>query len=163
MPDTGFVSFEPRIPLYVSGFGPRAMAVAVRHGDGLVMSIPPTVDGLERAWSRVDAAAAEAGTVVDRSTFLTCTLTTIVVLRPGETIESERVRAACGAFAIAGLHYVYEQWREAGRPDRRPTFPGWDRYVGMLDRTDPERLHQRIHQGHNCWCSTRSGTSSHRS
>ena len=102
MPDAGFVSFEPRIPLYVSGFGPRAMALAVRHGDGLVMSIPPTVEGLERAWSRVDAAAAEAGTVVDRSTFLTCTLTTIVVLQPGETIESERVRAACGAFAIAG-------------------------------------------------------------
>ena len=21
----------------------------------------------------------------------------------------------------------------------------------MLDATDPERLHQRIHQGHNCW------------
>ena len=139
MPDSGFVSFAPRIPLYVSGFGPRAMAVAVRHGDGLVMSIPPTVDGLERAWSRVDAAAAEAGTVVDRATFLTCTLTTIVVLQPGETIESDRVRAACGAFAIAGLHYVFEQWREAGRPDRRPAFPGWDRYVEMIDRTDPER------------------------
>ena len=49
MPDAGFVSFEPRIPLYVSGFGPRAMALAVRHGDGLVMSIPPTVEALERA------------------------------------------------------------------------------------------------------------------
>ena len=59
--------------------------------------------------------------------------------------------AACGAFAISGLHYVYEQWRDAGRPDRRPAFPGWDRYVQMLDGTDPERLHQRIHQGHNCW------------
>ena len=151
MADAGFVSFEPRIPLYVSGFGPRAMALAVRHGDGLVMSIPPTVEGLERVWSRVDAAAAEVGTTVDRSTFLTCTLTTIVVLQPGETIQSDRVREACGAFAIAGLHYLYEQWREAGRPDRRPAFPGWDRYVAMLDQADPERLHQRIHQGHNCW------------
>ncbi len=143
MADAGFVSFEPRIPLYVSGFGPRATALAARHGDGLVMSIPPTVEALERVWSRLDA--------VDRSTFLTCTLTTIVVLRPGETIESDRVREACGAFAIAGLHYLYEQWREAGRPDRRPAFPGWDRYVAMLDQADPERLHQRIHQGHNCW------------
>ena len=151
MPDRGFVAFEPRIPLYVSGFGPRAMALAVRHGDGLVMSVPPTVDGLERAWTRIDAAAADAGVTIDRSTFLTCTLTTMVVLQPGETLASERVRLACGAFAIAALHYQYEQWREAGRPDRPGRVEGWDRYVAMLDEIDPERLHQRIHQGHNCW------------
>ena len=64
MPDTGFVGFQPRIPLYVSGFGPRAMALAVGHGDGLVMSIPPTVDGFERAWRRVEAAAEQLGTTV---------------------------------------------------------------------------------------------------
>ena len=161
MPDVGFVAFEPRIPLYVSGFGPRAMGLAVRHGDGLVMSVPPTVDGLERAWTRIDAAAAEAGITIDRSRFLTCTLTTMVVLQPGETTTSERVRLACGAFAVAALHYQYEQWREAGRPDRpggvgrvgsgRSHVEGWDRYVAMLDALDPERLHQRIHQGHNCW------------
>jgi len=116
MPDAGFVDFEPRIPLYVSGFGPRAMALAV-----------------------------------NRDRFVTCTLTTMVVLRPGEDPASERVRLACGAFAIAAVHYQYEQWKEAGRPERRPRLEGWDRYVAMLDATDPERLHQRIHAGHNCW------------
>ena len=75
----------------------------------------------------------------------------MVVLQPGETIESERVRLASGAFAIAALHYQYEQWKEAGRPDRPARIEGWDRYVAMLDAIDPERLHQRIHQGHNCW------------
>ena len=151
MPDAGFVAFTPRIPLYVSGFGPRAMALAVRHADGLVMSIPPTTDGLERMWSRVDAVAAAAGTTIDRDRFLTSTLTTMVVLRPGEDLATERVRLACGAFAIAALHYQYEQWKEAGRPERHPRIAGWDRYVAMLDATDPERLHQRIHAGHNCW------------
>ena len=151
MPDAGFVAFEPRIPLYVSGFGPRAMALAVRHGDGLVMSVPPFADGLERAWTRIDAAADEAGITIDRDRFLTCTLTTMVVLQPGETVASERVRESCGAMAIAALHYQYEQWKEAGRPDRPARVEGWDRYVAMLDAVDPERLHQRIHQGHNCW------------
>lgn len=151
MPDEGFVAFRPRIPLYVSGFGPRAMALAVRHGDGLVMSIHPDVDALERTWARLDAAAAEAGTRLDREQFLTCTLTTMVVLQPGEGVDSDRVRLECGAFAMAALHYLYEQWREAGRPDRRPPFAFWDDYVAMLDRVDPARLHQRIHQGHNCW------------
>ena len=64
---------------------------------------------------------------------------------------SERVRQSCGAMAIAALHYQYEQWKEAGRPDRPARVEGWDRYVAMLDAVDPERLHQRIHQGHNCW------------
>ena len=75
----------------------------------------------------------------------------MVVLRPGEDLATERVRLACGAFAIAALHYQYEQWKEAGRPERHPRIEGWDRYVAMLDATDPERLHQRIHAGHNCW------------
>ncbi len=151
MPDQGFVAFQPRIPLYVSGFGPRAMAAAVRHGDGLVMSIHPDVDALERTWARLDAAAEEAGTILDRDAFMTCTLTTMVVLQPGEAVDSDRVRAECGAFAIAALHYVYEQWKEAGRPERHPGFAFWDDYVAILDQVDPERLHQRIHQGHNCW------------
>jgi 5,10-methylenetetrahydromethanopterin reductase len=151
MPDAGFVAFTPRIPIYVSGFGPRAMALAVRHGDGLVTSVPANADGMARMWARLDAAADEVGRTLDRSAFLTATLTTIVVLRPGETIGDDRVREACGAFAIAGLHYQYEQWKEAGRPERPVPIEGWDRYVAMLDATDPERLHQRIHQGHNCW------------
>ena len=138
MPDAGFVAFEPRIPLYVSGFGPRAMALAVRHGDGLVMSVPPGADGLERAWTRIDAAAADAGTTIDRARFLTCTLTTMVVLQPGETIGSERVRESCGAMAIAALHYQYEQWKEAGRPDRRHAARG----LGPL-RRDARRRRSR--------------------
>src|SRR4051812_23250095 len=151
MPDAGFVGFQPRIPLYVSGFGPRAMALAVRHGDGLVTSVSPSADGVERMWSRLEAAAADAGKPLDRQAFLTATLTTMVVLRPGETLETRRVQEACGAMAIAGLHYVFEQWKEAGRPERRPRYEFWDRYVAQLDRTDPARLHQRVHQGHNCW------------
>jgi alkanesulfonate monooxygenase SsuD/methylene tetrahydromethanopterin reductase-like flavin-dependent oxidoreductase (luciferase family) len=151
MPDRGFVAFEPRIPLYISGFGPRAMALAVRHGDGLVMSLPPTIEGLERAWRRVDAAATEAGIALDRSAFLTATLTTMVVLEPGEAVDSDRVRDLCGAFAISALHYQVEQWREAGRPERHPRFEFWDDYIALLDTVEPDVLHQRIHQGHNCW------------
>jgi alkanesulfonate monooxygenase SsuD/methylene tetrahydromethanopterin reductase-like flavin-dependent oxidoreductase (luciferase family) len=127
------------------------MALAVRHGDGLVTSVPANADGMARMWARLDAAAVTAGRTLDRSAFLTATLTTMVVLRPGETVADDRVREACGAFAIAGLHYQYEQWKEAGRPERPVSIEGWDRYVAMLDATDPERLHQRIHQGHNCW------------
>jgi alkanesulfonate monooxygenase SsuD/methylene tetrahydromethanopterin reductase-like flavin-dependent oxidoreductase (luciferase family) len=36
-----YMSLEPKIPLYVSGFGPKAMELAGKHGDGLVFAIPP--------------------------------------------------------------------------------------------------------------------------
>ena len=32
---------DPPIPLYISGFGPRAMALAGEHGDGIIFAIPP--------------------------------------------------------------------------------------------------------------------------
>jgi 5,10-methylenetetrahydromethanopterin reductase len=151
MPDQGFVSFASKIPLYISGFGPRAMALAAKHGDGLVMSVPPQPAAVERVWGRLNAAALGVGRTINPSNFLTATLTTAFVLRPGEAIDSERVREGVGAFAISGLHYTFEQWREAGRPDVPGRFSFWDEYVAMLADIDPVRLHQRVHQGHNCW------------
>ena len=53
--------------------------------------------------------------------------------------------------AIAGLHYVYEQWRQYGRRPPAHVAEVWDDYTAMLDEVPDERLHLRIHQGHNCW------------
>ena len=41
MPDDGFVRHDPVPPVYVSAFGPRALGLAARHGDGLITSVPP--------------------------------------------------------------------------------------------------------------------------
>lgn len=152
MADDGFVDFEPRIPLYVSGFGPRSLALAGAHGDGAVLSIPPQAEFMERVWRGIESGANAAGRRIDRNRFHTCTLTTIVVLDDDESIDSPRVFDECGAFAVAGLHYAYEQWRNFGR---RPTSPAmlavWDDYVAVVERTPPSHRHQRIHAGHNCW------------
>ena len=34
--ETRFMNLQPKIPLFVSGFGPRAMGLAGEYGDGLV-------------------------------------------------------------------------------------------------------------------------------
>lgn len=151
MPDAGFVAFEPRIPIHVSAFGPRAMGLAVRHGDGLVTSVPPHPGAIRKMWDRLEQAGELEGRQVDPESFPTATLTTICVLQPGETSSSERVREYTGAFAIAAMHYQYEQWREAGYPEQKAPFPLWAEYVAMLEAVDPLKLNQRIHLGHNCW------------
>ncbi|MDH3296509.1 MAG: LLM class flavin-dependent oxidoreductase [Acidimicrobiia bacterium] len=152
MADRGFVNFDDPMPLYVSGFGPRSMALAGKHGDGIVLSIPLEEPMMERVWRAVESGAAEVGRVIDRSSFYTATLTTIVVLEPGESPDSDRVREHCGAFAIASLHYAYDQWRNYGR---RPSNPAvvevWEDYCALLDQVPEPIRHQRIHQGHNCW------------
>lgn len=151
MPDAGFVAFAPRIPMYVSAFGPKAMAVAGKHGDGLVVSIPPMPSAVAAVKGRFLDGAAAAGRRFDGDAMMLCTLTTMVVLAEGEPADSDRVRSEAGAFAIAGLHYAYEQFRQYGRRPNPVYAPFWDDYVAALDAVPEERRHLRIHAGHNCW------------
>ena len=151
MPNKGFVNFDDPIPLYVSGFGPKSLALAGKHGDGAVMSIPPDARVMDRMWEMIERGASDSGREFDRDDYLTCSLTTIVVLDDGETIESPRVKAEAGAMAMASIHYSYDQYRQYGRPPGNRLTEIWDEYTSMLSDYDAERIHQRIHAGHNCW------------
>ena len=151
MPTEGFVNFADPIPMYVSGFGPRSLSLASRYGDGAVLSIPPFAERMERVWASLHKSAYEAGREITKESFLTCTLSTIVVLEEDEAADSVRSKAQCGAFAIAGLHYAYEQWSQFGREPGGPIRDMWPEYTALLEQVDPAVRHQRIHQGHNCW------------
>jgi 5,10-methylenetetrahydromethanopterin reductase len=61
MHDKEYMSLEPRIPLYVSGFGPRAMELAGAYGDGLVFAIPPRGVPVSDALQHAARGAARAG------------------------------------------------------------------------------------------------------
>ena len=151
MPDAGFVNFDDEIPVYVSGFGPRSMKLAGKHGAGAVVSIPPDPTAMARVWRNLEAGAAEAGRTIDRSRFLTSSLTMIVILEPGEPVDSERVQRQCGAFAMSAVHYSYDQWRNYGRPPSGPAAAVWEDYTTLLDEVPDEVRHLRIHEGHCCW------------
>jgi alkanesulfonate monooxygenase SsuD/methylene tetrahydromethanopterin reductase-like flavin-dependent oxidoreductase (luciferase family) len=151
MQEAGFVAFEPRMPMYVSAFGPKSMALAARHGDGVVLGGVNQPEDVKTVWQLLSAGAQKAGRTLDRSNFRTTLLGTMVVLEPGEAVDSDRVKAECGAYAMAVVHYVYEQSRQYGQtpPD---AFAGiWDEYAAMIARVPEERRHLRIHLGHNCW------------
>ena len=151
MPDHGFVNVKDPIPLYVSGFGPRSLGLAGKHGDGAVMGMPPSPEVLQIMLDLIRAGAKGAGRTLDRASYPTTALTTISVLDPGERTDSDRVRAECGAFAMATVHYMYDQWRQFGNPPPEVVRPIWDEYCAMLADVPDDRLHQRIHAGHNCW------------
>lgn len=150
MPDKGFVNFEDKIPVYVSGFGPKSLALAGKYGDGAVLGVSRP-DGVAMSWAAIEAGAREAGRTINRDDFYTTALTTIVVLEDGEAVTSDRVKSQCGAMAMASVHFAYDQYRNFGH--QPPGFLGgiWDDYRKLLESYPEERRHQRIHGGHNCW------------
>ncbi len=151
MPEKGFANFDDEIPLYVSGFGPRSLGLAGKHGDGAVLAMPASPAVMECLWNMIEAGAESSERTIDRGAYYTTALTTIVVLDPGEAVDSRRVKAECGAMAMAGVHYSYEQVRNFGREPSGPLRYIWDDYKAMIEAYPADRRHQRIHAGHNCW------------
>jgi len=66
-------------------------------------------------------------------------------------VDSDRVKSECGAMAMAGVHYAYEQVRNFGRQPTGALAYIWDDYKAMIEAYPEDRRHQRIHAGHNCW------------
>ena len=151
MPDKGFVDLDSPIPMYVSGFGPRSLGVAGKHGDGAVLAMPGNPGVMENIWRMLENGAFTAGREIEREAFYTTGLTTMVLLEPGEAVDSERVKSQCGAMAMAGVHFAYDQFRNFGRQPPNALAGIWDDYRALLESEPEERRHQRIHAGHNCW------------
>ncbi len=137
---------EPKIPLYVSGFGPRAMALAGAHGDGLVFAIPPRGVAVAEAMGHVRQGAAQAGRDLDG--FHTCALTNVVLLQPGEAVDSHRIKATVGPNVMASVYYFYDEVHERGIDP--PPFLAriWQRYCALVEQTPPQHRHFRTHEFH---------------
>lgn len=151
MPDKGFVNFDDPIPLYISGFGPKSLALAGQYGDGAVIGAAGD-SSTTSMWHMVENGARSAGRqLVPGENYYTTALTTMVVLDEGEAVDSDRVKAECGAMAMAAVHYNYDQFRNFGHQPPNHLAGIWDDYTTLLESYPEERRHLRIHAGHNCW------------
>ncbi len=152
MTDKGFVNFDDPIPLYISGFGPKSLALAGKYGDGAVLALVGNPAAMNSVWHMMRAGASEVGREIGpQSDYYTTALTTMVVLDEGESVDSERVKSECGAMAMAAVHYSYDQFRNFGHQPPNALSGIWDDYTALLETYPAERRHQRIHAGHNCW------------
>jgi 5,10-methylenetetrahydromethanopterin reductase len=146
MHEHSYMNLEPRIPLYVSGFGPRAMALAGEWGDGLVFAIPPRGVAPAEALAHVRQGAARRGR--DLAGFQNCALTNIALLEPGEAADSDRVKAMLGPNVMASVYYFYDEVREGGI-DPPPFLERiWKPYCALVEETPPEHRHFRTHEFH---------------
>jgi len=146
MHDKEYMNLEPKIPLYVSGFGPRAMELAGRYGDGLVFAIPPRGVPVAEALGHARRGAAGAGRAFDR--FRNCALTNIALLEPGEAVDSERVIGTLGPNVMATVYYFYDEERERGVDPPPFLRPMWKQYCALVEKTPPEHRHFRTQEFH---------------
>jgi alkanesulfonate monooxygenase SsuD/methylene tetrahydromethanopterin reductase-like flavin-dependent oxidoreductase (luciferase family) len=140
------MNLEPKIPLYVSGFGPRAMGLAGEYGDGLVFAIPPRGVPVAEALSH----ARQGASRVDRDLvgFHTAALTSVAVLQPGEAVDSDRIKAALGPNVMASVGYFYDDVQR-GRIDPPPFLSRiWKPYCALVEATPPKHRHFRTHEFH---------------
>jgi 5,10-methylenetetrahydromethanopterin reductase len=146
MHDREYMNLEPRIPLYVSGFGPRAMELAGKYGDGLVFAIPPRGVPVAEALAHAHRGAAKAARTLHG--FLNCALTNIALLEPGEAVDSERIIRTIGPNVMASVYYFYDEVHERGIEPPPFVRPIWKRYCALVEKTPPEHRHFRTHEFH---------------
>jgi alkanesulfonate monooxygenase SsuD/methylene tetrahydromethanopterin reductase-like flavin-dependent oxidoreductase (luciferase family) len=146
MHDWKYMSLEPKIPLYVSGFGPRAMGLAGEYGDGLVFAIPPRGVAVAEALGHVRQGASRAGR--DLTGFRNSALTNVAVLQSGEAADSDRIKAAIGPNVMASVYYFYDEVHEK-KIDPPPFLERiWKPYCALVEATPPEQRHFRTHEFH---------------
>jgi alkanesulfonate monooxygenase SsuD/methylene tetrahydromethanopterin reductase-like flavin-dependent oxidoreductase (luciferase family) len=122
--------------------------LAGEYGDGLVMSIPPHPEFMDRSWRHVTYGAEQAGRELDRDTFHTTSLTAAVILQPGESLTAERVLRECGPFVVSSLHYLYDKIRQWGGRVPPHVRDMWEEYSKLVEETPESHRHMRIHAGH---------------
>jgi len=149
--DLEFIDIEHPIPIYVAANGPLALKVVGEHGDGLISvgnEHPPV---LAHHMAAVRAGAAQAGRRLPDD-FHTAALTTAVVLRPGEPVDSDRVIEQCGSQVTAALHFMYENYKLTHNAAAiAPGFENvWEEYSAYVDAMPmaASKRYLQIHNGH---------------
>lgn len=143
--DLDYIDIEHEIPILVGGFGPRSQGLAGELGDGLITGIPRG-GAIPQALANVRKGAQKAGRSLDG--FQTYALMNLLMLEPGETLESERVVAECGPAIMANVHYLVDFVKETGREPPDYVLPIWEEYMDFHMSRDEATRHQKLHESH---------------
>ncbi len=148
--DLKFLDLDNPIPIIVAANGPLALKAAGEFGDGLVSVLNEQKEVLESNMEYVGQGAARVGRSM--SDYHTVSLTSVVVLEPGEKLTSDRVIDECGSWVSAVLHFAYEIYEFTGNEDMIPPAIAdiWEEYRSYVEKmeTPKEKRYLQLHNGH---------------
>jgi alkanesulfonate monooxygenase SsuD/methylene tetrahydromethanopterin reductase-like flavin-dependent oxidoreductase (luciferase family) len=149
--DLGFINIQNPIPIYVAANGPLALKTTGEFADGLISVFNERPEVVQKHMHLVREGAERVGRRLAEN-FHIATVTTAVVLKPGEKLTSERVIDECGSQVAAALHFVYEIFKQTGKEEIIPeAFKDiWEEYCAYVDKmaTPAEKRYLQIHNGH---------------
>ncbi len=146
-----FIELDHPIPIWVAANGKGALRAAGAYGDGRISALDEPPEMVRSSLATIEQGAQQVGRALSGD-FHTAALTSACVLRPGETLTSERVIDQCGSQVAAALHYSWEAWRTTGNdhivpPEVRNLFGEYCEYVGKMETPEHKRYLQ-VHNGH---------------
>lgn len=140
-----FINLDDKIPFYVAANGPKTLAMAGEFGDGVITTGIRTPERLATVRKHVEAGAAKAGRSGKELPIVS--LTHVCVLKPGETLDSPRVKAMTGPWVMASLHAIAAGYS-------RPTSLSpevtkiYDEYAAHVARMPESERYLQLHVGH---------------
>jgi alkanesulfonate monooxygenase SsuD/methylene tetrahydromethanopterin reductase-like flavin-dependent oxidoreductase (luciferase family) len=140
-----YIDLEPPIPLYIAGYGPKAQALAGELADGLVTGFPRG-GTLSEAMEDVRTGARRAGRSLDG--FYTSAMVNLMLLEPGEAVNSPRVIAEAGSAVMSGMHYHAARHYESGIEPPDYARGVWEDYIDLLDSYPDDVRHRMLHESH---------------
>ena len=152
--DQAFIDIDIPIPVYIAANGPRALKVTGEFGDGVTTLLYEDSSILENHLRLIRAGAQHAGRQLPEP-FHVAAVSAVVILRAGETLASDRVIDACGAWVTTALHFVYEVYALSGDDSViPPAFHGiWEQYCAYVAQmqTPAAKRYLQLHDGHSTY------------
>ncbi len=142
-----FINLSDAIPLYVAANGPKTLALAGEFADGIITTGVRDPDRIAAARKHAAAGASKAGRSANDLPIVS--LTHLCVLRPGEAVDSPRVRAMTGHWVMASLHALaagYASPQSLPEP-ARPAYQAYVEHVARM-KTPPDERYLELHAGH---------------
>ena len=150
----GFINVEQPVPIYVAADGPLALKAVGAYGDGRVCSHNQSKAMLQQSLDKIHQGADAVGRKLPAD-FHTTALTYACMLRPGESMTSDRVIDEVGSMALATLHYWWELYQMNGDTSTiaRRCQGLWEEYLAFTAKMELplETRYQQIHFGHCAW------------
>jgi alkanesulfonate monooxygenase SsuD/methylene tetrahydromethanopterin reductase-like flavin-dependent oxidoreductase (luciferase family) len=145
--DRRFINLDDQIPLYVAANGPKTLALAGEFGDGAITTGVTDADRVGAVRKSLEAGASKAGRSAEKMPLVS--LTHICVLRPGEKLDSPRVKAMTGHWVMASFHAIAAGYARAGYlPEAvAEVYKAYEEYVAKMKTPAAER-YLELHIGH---------------
>jgi 5,10-methylenetetrahydromethanopterin reductase len=139
-----FHALQPRVPIWVSGMGPRAMELTAKNADGWIAYAPGAEYGV-RYLHGINAACEAIGR--DPATLTRAIMTSGCVLDEDEAADSERGMAMAGPLAAVFYHNIVEGGLDFELPDELARAA--EGYRTMYEAYEPaDARYLALHRGH---------------